>query len=125
MKILGIDYGTKKIGLSLAAGKLALPWKILDNFSSPAEVVTRITEIIAQEKIDTVVIGWPVSLSGKIAKQATTVQNFITLLQQSVDIPILQMDERYSSQMAQKQNSGKFDDAQAAANILQTFLDKQ
>ncbi len=125
MKILGIDYGDKKIGLSLSADKLALPWQTLKNFTSPIQAIDQIVQIIFQEKIDAVVVGWPLSLSGKFSSQTRVVEDFIDKLKQKITIPLAVVDERFSSQLAQAQAVGKNDDAQAAANILQSYLDQQ
>ncbi len=125
MKILGIDYGERKVGLSLSAGSLALPWKILNNFKSNQELIEIIIEIIKQEKVEAVVIGMPLSLDGKLSVQTRVVKEFFELFKKNISIPLFAVDERYSSQMAQTQLAGKNDDAQAAANILQTYLDKK
>ena len=125
MKVLGIDYGEKKVGLSLSAGSLALPWKILNNFKSNQELIEEIIKIIKQEKIEIVVVGMPLSLQGKLSVQTKVVKEFFALFKKNISIPLFAIDERYSSQMAQTQLAGKNDDAQAAANILQTYLDKK
>ena len=125
MKVLGIDYGEKKVGLSLSAGSLALPWKILNDFKSNQELIEEIIKIIKQEKIEIVVVGMPLSLQGKLSAQTKVVKEFFELFKKNISIPLFAIDERYSSQMAQTQLAGKNDDAQAAANILQTYLDKK
>lgn len=125
MKILGIDYGEKKIGLSLSAGSIALPWKILSDFNSSSEVIEEIKKIINQEKIEIVVIGKPFSLQGSMSNQTKVVDDFIKFFKKNINLPVYEIDERFSSQMAKKQLLGKNDDAQAAANILQTYLDKK
>lgn len=125
MKILGLDYGEKKIGLSLSAGNIALPWKILSGFKSNQEAIQEIKKIIIQEKIEIVVIGRPISLQGNLSQQTKIVNKFVELLHKEINIPLVGVDERFSSQMAQKQLAGKNDDAQAAANILQSYLDKK
>lgn len=125
MKILGIDYGEKKVGLSLSAGNIALPWKILNNFRSNQELVREIKKIIKEEKIEAVVIGLPLSCQNKFSTQTWVVKEFIKFFKKNITIPLFIVDELFSSQMAQKQLAGKNDDAQAAANILQTYLDNQ
>lgn len=124
MKALGIDYGEKKIGLSISVGSIALPWKILNNFKSNNEVIDEIKKIIDQEKIEVIVVGKPLSLRGTGSNQTKVVNDFVDFIKKNVNLPVYEIDERFSSQMAQKQSIGKNDDAQAAANILQTYLDK-
>lgn len=56
MKILGIDYGRKKIGLAISEGVLAEPWKVIkiDNFK---EAVGKILEIEKEIQADKTVVG--------------------------------------------------------------------
>ncbi len=114
----------KKIGLSISAGSIALPWKILNNFKSNNEVIDEIKKIIDQEKIEVIVVGKPLSLRGTRSNQTKVVNDFVDFIKKNVNLPVYEIDERFSSQMAQKQSGGRNDDAQAAANILQTYLDK-
>jgi putative Holliday junction resolvase len=125
MKILGIDYGSKKIGLSISVNNLALPWQILKNFKNQSEAILAIVNIIKQENIEALVVGIPITLAGKLSEQTKEVKKFVAVLKENIAIPIFTTDERFSSQMAQVQTAGKNDDAQASANILQTYLDSK
>ena len=55
-KILGIDYGRKKIGLSIAEGKLASPLKVL-RAKSESEAILKIKNEVEKEEIERIVVG--------------------------------------------------------------------
>lgn len=122
MKLLGIDYGGKRVGLSLSSDGLALPWRILIN-QGVSGLVQELVAIIKNEKIDKVVVGWPLGLKGNKTNQTREVENFFQILKNGVKLPVVKADERFSTQLAHQQG-GKDDDAQAAANILQSYLDR-
>lgn len=121
MKYLGIDYGDVRIGLSLAEhGSIAVPYTIVDN---DEKFFDTLKDVIEHEKISDIVIGWPISLSGKTNERTAETENFITKLKSHVDIPTHKQDERLSSKLAQQQSSKLRIDDSAAAIILQNFLD--
>ena len=119
MNYLAIDYGSKKIGLAKAAVelKIATPFKILQN--SP-RVFADLRQIIKQEEIDELVVGYPLTLKGETGKQAQAVEKFIKKMS-IFNLPISRQDERFSSRGAVGSKFGN--DASAAALILQSYLD--
>ncbi len=123
MKILGIDYGLAKIGLALADDglKLAVPFKIIEerNLTKQIELVSG---VIRSELVDLVVVGWPLSLSGQVTAQTQETKIFIDKLA-AQGFQVEREDERLSSRAAQKLGIIK-DDAVAAMQILQTYLDR-
>ena len=139
MAILGIDYGSSKIGLAKSdeGSSFALPLEILKN-TSPSEVLKRLKEICQEFNIKKIVVGVPVSLSGNKDsilrhvdlqnKQMREVLTFIDWLKENIDLPIVMEDERLSTKMANSLNkplikNGSDDDV-AAMLILQSYLDK-
>jgi len=58
MNYLGIDFGEKKIGLAVSSGLLARPLSIV-HFTSLQEGVAKLTQIIKQENIEHIVMGFP------------------------------------------------------------------
>jgi putative Holliday junction resolvase len=127
--VLSLDYGTKQIGLALGdkSQKLALPYGQIEN-KGLKFVLEEVKNICQKERISKIVIGLPISLSGKKEKSAEKVFEFIEELKQVVKIPIVTEDERLSTKMAQKllRGSGmkKVDHSIAAMLILQSYLDK-
>ncbi len=119
-KILGIDYGDKRIGLALAEqGSIAVPYSILDNDSN---ILSNLKNIIIKENIDIVVIGLPHSFSGKENERLSITKEFITSLENSLDIPIHTVDEQLTTQLYKKQGIKKDIDKHSATAILDTFL---
>lgn len=129
MNFLGLDWGQRKIGLALADGETKIACPILTlSFNRPSEVIAKLREIIEKEKIEVIVVGEPVSLSGE-KRVATEYQQFVAKIEK-LGVPLKFEDERFSTRLAnslKKQFRGVKkvnDDEIAAAAILQGYLDK-
>lgn len=139
MRVLGIDYGARRIGLALsdATATLASPWRLLQRPSSDAEtvrtIVAEVTALIqADDGLAAVVVGWPRRLDGTPNRQTPIVETFARALESRVPVPVILQDERLSSVEAEsrlavdekdwRKRKGKID-AAAAAVILQDYLD--
>jgi len=126
-RILGLDYGSKRIGLALGdeEQEMALPYDVVENSEG---VIGELRRVIESEKVYRIVIGIPLYMSGKDSAKAVEVKKFIDLLEQNFNMPIITEDERLSSQMADslfKEYKEKYSrDAIAAMVILQGYLDK-
>lgn len=138
MRVLGIDYGERRIGLALsdASGMLASPWKRLDNDRNVGAAAKRLAAEIrglqSEEGLDAIVIGLPRRLNGEPTDQTARVQKLAELLAAEVTVPISLQDERLTSHeaeelLAQRERDWRKRkdqlDAMAAALILQDFLD--
>ncbi len=122
-RVLGIDYGEKRIGLAISdeSRTLAREFAILP----PKEFFRQIKQIIADNQINRIALGWPLNMTGAETKKTKEVRNFKQELEKLIAIPIEAMDERLSSQMAQNLPGGdKNVDSLAAQLILQNYLDK-
>lgn len=127
MKILGLDYGDKRIGVALGddAYSLATPLTIIDN-QTPEQVVLAIQNIIKEENCGLIVVGWPLSLANKETEQTQKTRVFVEFLKKNIEVPVRVLDERFTSQAAAslKEIAGReYDDAEAAASLLQMYLD--
>lgn len=119
-KILGIDYGDKRVGLALAEqGSIAVPYSILENNN---DLLSNLKEVLIKENIDIIVIGLPHSFSGKENERLNITKEFITSLENSLDIPIYTVDEQLTTQLYKKQGVKKDIDKYSATAILDTFL---
>jgi len=134
MRILGLDYGEKHIGMasSDAIGILASAFATLENKGKDF-VVSEIKKICKEKGISKIVIGLPISLTGKEGVQAKQVKEFADYLGKKIDVPIVFEDERLTSVMAEKflkEKGTKIKDREtkehklAAQIILQDYLDK-
>lgn len=128
MKLLGIDYGAKRVGLALAdmETKLAVPLRTMvydDTFWSS------FADLVREEPIERIVVGMPKSLRGGAARGTSEgeVEKFIEELKQRFPAATLATeDERFSTRLAHRLLGGlkKDQDAVAAAVILQSYLDR-
>ena len=127
MKYLGIDFGTKKVGFAQSDedARLAFPLMISPNDKS---LLNDTVELIRELKISTVVIGESVDQKGKPNPVAKEARAFGAMLENKLDVTIVFEKEWYSTVEARKQpgNEGNHEvDDQAAAIVLQRYLDKQ
>jgi putative Holliday junction resolvase len=125
MKLLGVDYGTKNIGLARASTSVpvALPFGIIDN-TDKKEAVGKLVKIIQDEQIETVVAGLPIGLDGAENKNTERVRNFFAEVQSVSAVPIQFFSEVFSSQASDRFGGGASRDEKAAMIILQNYLDQ-
>ncbi|MBM3255857.1 MAG: Holliday junction resolvase RuvX [Candidatus Moranbacteria bacterium] len=119
---LGIDFGTKKIGLALAPrGALALKFLVIPN---DKDLFFKLSQIVEEHAINFVVVGKPLNMDGAESKLGSEVENFVGKLEEIIPTPIVTYDERFSTGEA-KRNLPKenLEDAEAARIILQGYLD--
>ena len=139
MRVLGIDYGARRIGLALsdATATLASPWRLLQRPPSAAEtlrvVVADVQALVAgDDGLEAVVVGWPRRLDGSPTHQTAQVEAFARALEGQITVPVILQDERLSSHEAESRLAEREPDwrkrkrkldAAAAAIILQDYLD--
>lgn len=134
-RILGIDYGTRRIGLAIS-DPLRIIAQSLETIENNNECYSIIKKIIEREYIALIVVGMPLNLKGERAQKSLEVEEFIRNLRVHIKIDIVDWDERFTSTMAQrsllqfgvkkKQRSEKGRiDSMAAAIMLQSYLDSR
>jgi putative Holliday junction resolvase len=134
MRCLGLDIGDRRIGVALSdpEGILASPLTIIDR-TEDSQALAAIIEIINKHDVGQVVVGLPRSLGGSLGEQAEKVKDFADRLAGQIKVPLEYRDERLTTVMARrlkrasggKKTRGKARyDAQAAALILQDYLDE-
>lgn len=125
MKILGIDYGRKKIGLALAENILAEPFMVL-RFDDIQDGLEKLVRLIKTEKIEKVIMGIS---EGEMEKET---RDFSESLKKAVSIPLEFENETLSTYEAQRKaieagigqkRRKNLEDAFAASVMLQSFLD--
>lgn len=119
MRYLGIDYGTKRIGLAVSDpdGQLAFPYTTVGRLED-------VTAIVSQQHIGAIVVGLPQSLGGTDTSTTRIVRTFAAQLAESVQLPIVFENEVFTTKVAEAHSPPKATDAAAAALILQSYLDK-
>lgn len=124
MRYLGLDYGSKNIGLAISdeKGRIAFPYKVIYNNS---KVFAEIKFIIKKEKVTKIIIGLPVPFSGKENLQTEEVKIFAKKLEQKIKMPIEFGNEILTTKSAKVGSTKETVDSSAAAIILQSYLDKK
>ena len=126
--LLSLDVGEKRIGVAIAddAVRIAVPFATIEVDGS--EIAT-INEIVINEKVDILIVGFPRNQKGEPTAQTDYVEKFAKQLEQS-GLTIFFQDESLTSVMAeqrlidQKKPYSKADiDAMAASIILQDYLE--
>jgi len=131
--ILGIDFGTARIGLAISdeLRLLAHPLETIPANKNPGK---RIAEIVRDRKIDKVVIGIPRHMSGAIGDAARRALDFTAELRQQLSCSVETWDERLTTVAANRalasagkktHETRKFVDQVAAQMILQGYLDRE
>ncbi len=134
MRILGLDIGTKNIGVALSdpfgltAQNLGAIRRKGDLFAD----LKTLREIIETREVDTIVVGLPKNMNGTLGPSARMAQDFATEISNISTLPIVFWDERLTTKMAEsvmleadmsrKKRRQKVD-ALAAVLILQNYLD--
>ncbi len=126
VKFLGVDYGTKRIGLAVSdeKGLLAFPRDVIPN---SADVFNRLREVMEPEHIDEIVVGESLNFSGAPNKLMENIKNFTEKLEVKFSLPVHVEKEFLTSVEARRYGvkNGKRVDASAAALILQRYLDRR
>lgn len=124
MKLLGIDYGTKRIGVAVAdteAG-MAFPKMVM---KSDANFLYTINELCKKENFTKIVLGESKDLDGRDNPISKEITIFKKNLESQTGLPVVYEPEFYTSaQAARIQGENDMIDASAAAIILQSYIDK-
>ncbi len=132
MRLLGLDYGSKRIGTAISdeLGITAQALSIIDRTSLQRDLAA-VAEIVRRYGVDKIVIGYPLRLDGSAGVQCEKVDRFIAALATVVDLPIVKWDEALSTWEAerildeagvQQQRRKKLVDKIAAGIVLQSYL---
>jgi len=133
MRVIGIDYGLSKSGISISdpSRKIALPYKTI-RYKDEKEFFEIILEICSDKNISDIVFGYPKNMNNDLNQMTDIIDNLKERFENK-NFNIFIEDERLTSQYAQKillsqgVNTGKNKekiDLIASTLILQSFLDK-
>lgn len=137
MRYLGIDLGSKTIGLAISDTTLTIAstYKTIffknEDYNSTIE---EIMSIIKEYNITKIILGLPKNMNNTLGERAETTLKYKELLEKNTDIPIIMFDERLTSvisnnilieaDMSRKKRKKKVDSI-AAQIILQDYLNKE
>ena len=132
-KLIGIDFGLAKIGLSISDPSkiISIPLKVV-RYKTKNELLRKLNEIAIENDVNTFVIGYPLNMNNKKNEMTELVDQFKADLIE-MNFKVYLQDERLSSESAKKiiqqqniktgENKEKID-LIASTIILQSFLDK-
>lgn len=135
MRVLGIDYGHRRIGLALSdeEGILASPLPTYVRERSEARDITALTSLIDKHGVTAVVVGLPLNMNGSRGEMAREAEAFADRIRQETELPIELFDERLTSSEAERvlleadlprRRRKELRDSLSAVLILQGHLDR-
>lgn len=134
MRILGIDYGEKRIGVAISdpLGITAQGLPTIE-YANIQEVLQRISNIIREKEVGMIVVGLPKHLNNSLGEKAQAAMSFANLLKKHINIPVNTVDERLSTvrahramlegDLSRKKRKERVDMITAQL-ILQDYLDR-
>jgi putative Holliday junction resolvase len=134
VRALSVDWGTVRIGLATCdpEGILASPYGTIDQVRDLPAVHRQIARIVADEEVEIVVMGHPLSLDGSRGPAAQAVEAQARALAEVLPVPVVLHDERLTTVTAHRllaasgvdgRQRRRVVDRAAAAVLLQTWLD--
>ncbi len=125
MRILGLDYGSKRVGIALSdeTGKVAFPYAV---WANDGHLLGKIKELGEKEKVGKIVMGDTRGYKGEVNEITAEAKKFKSKLEQELGLPVELVSEIFSSAEANRVvEKDEETDARAAALILQSYLDRQ
>lgn len=132
-RMLGIDYGEKRVGFALCEGDIGLATGLRGvEVRSDRQAVEAARQIVNETKPERVVVGLPINMDGSSGHMVAKVTAFVEALAARVSVPVVTWDERLSSRIVERalveggvnrQKRREVRDKLAAQAILQGYLD--
>jgi putative holliday junction resolvase len=135
MRILGLDVGTKTVGVAISdeMGWTAQGLETIKLEKGKARKdIPRLKELIQQYEVDKIIVGLPKNMNGSIGERGEACEKYAELLKKHFQLPVQLWDERLSTVAAQKmlidadvsrKKRKQVIDKMAAVVILQSYLD--
>ena len=138
MRILGLDYGSKTVGvavsdpLGLTAQSVETIWRKQEN--KLRQTLARIEELAAEYQAEKIVLGLPKNMNNTIGERAEKTLEFREMLERRTGLPVVMWDERLTTVEAhrtmmesgvRREDRKKYVDKLAAVYILQGYLDHE
>ena len=136
MRILGLDYGSKTVGvavsdpLGLTAQAVETIWRKQENHLR--QTLARIDELAAEYQVERIVLGYPKNMNNTIGERAEKALEFQQMLEKRTGLQVIMWDERLTTVEAnrtlmeasvRRENRKQYLDQLAAVFILQGYLD--
>ena len=136
MRVVGIDLGTRRIGVAVSdpTGTLASPYEVVERRKDDAATYAELARIVGDVEAERVVVGLPLSLSGETTRAAEAARAEARALEAVLPVPVELWDERLTTVTAERgmmelkmraDARRRVVDKVAAAVLLQSWLDSQ
>ena len=124
MRLMGIDFGTKKVGIAISDGEgtMAFPKSVVPNDGALLEALA---DMVQSEGVGVIVMGESFNLEGNPNPVMSDVSKMAALLTSKLGVPVVFEPEVFTTKQAERiQGSTELTDASAAALILQSYIDR-
>lgn len=134
LRTLGIDPGSKRIGLALGVGDVASPHRVLIRTRDLAGDLRSIVNDVDEFEVEIIVVGLPLGLDGRPGAAARAATDLAKHLARLTDVPVQMHDERLTTVTAERslveagldgRRRREVVDKVAAAVMLQSWLDSR
>lgn len=132
IKALALDYGEKRVGVAISEGGYFAKGFTTIKVNNEKDLLEKIEDICREQKPEKIIVGFPRTLENEIGPQAKKVQKFIKKLKEKLNIPVIEIDETLTTNVAKEglkaagaspeEIEEKLDE-EAARLILQEYLD--
>lgn len=136
MRILGLDYGSKTVGVAVSDPLqiIATGVEIIrrESENKLRRTLARIEALIAEYEVDKIVLGLPKNMNNTLGDRVEKTMEFKEMLERRTGLEVVMWDERLTTVMAHKtmiesgvrrEDRSKYVDSIAAVFILQGYLD--
>ena len=134
MRYIGLDLGEKTLGISVSNGIIATNYKTLRHNLEYERLANDVKEIVLEEKIDKIVLGFPKNMNNTIGHRAEITLKFKEKLEKLTGKEVIMEDERLTSKVANnfmikedlsRKKRKERVDGMASVIILQSYLDRK
>ena len=138
MRIMGLDYGSKTVGVAISdpLGLTAQGIEIIRRKSENhlRQTLARIEELVAEYQVESIVLGFPKNMNNTIGDRAEKSLAFKEMLEKRTGLDVVMWDERLTTVEAnrtlmegkvRREDRSKYVDMLAAVYILQGYLDSR
>ena len=136
MRILGLDYGSKTVGVAVC-DPLGITAQGVETITREKEnklrrTIARINELVLEYEVETIILGYPKNMDGSIGERARKTEEFRDMLVSRIGLPVILWDERLTTMEAndiliesgvRREDRKKVIDKIAATVILRSYLD--
>lgn len=137
MRIMGLDYGSKTVGVAMS-DELLITAQVLETITRKEEnklrrTLARIEELAKEYQVERIVLGYPKNMNNTLGERIEKTMEFKEALERRTGLPVVLCDERLTTVEAERslmesnvrrENRKQYVDQIAAAFILQGYLDR-